>query len=252
MISKDITLKVDGIDIVGALYRPSEGKAYPAVCVCHGIPAGGAPDPGDRGYAGLAERICELGFSVLIFNFRGSGNSGGNLDVIGWTRDLKVMIDYLSALDGVDGSHLALLGFSAGAAVSIYVAAGDKRVSSVIACACPAEFKWFEGEEKPQSLVKHFREIGAIRDDDFPHSVKEWYSGLKLVKPIEYIAQIAPRPLFIIHGSNDETVGLSDAYRLYERAGEPKQISVIEGAGHRLRRDERAVALILDWLRAQS
>jgi dipeptidyl aminopeptidase/acylaminoacyl peptidase len=246
---ESVTLEVDGINIAGQLYLPGSDISYPTVCACHGIPAG-APDPADRGYASLAEKIAPHGFAVLIFNFRGAGVSGGNLDILGWTRDLEAVIDYLCALPQVDNSRLSLLGFSAGAAVSVYVAAGDRRVSAVVACACPAEFNIFVKGDNPRSLIDHFRSIGAIRDDSYPAFPQEWLNGFELVKPIGCIAQISPRPLLLVHGSQDETVNVSHARRLYAQAGEPKQLAIVEGAGHRLRRDERAMDIVIDWLKA--
>jgi dipeptidyl aminopeptidase/acylaminoacyl peptidase len=248
--TEPVALEVDGLNIVGQLYLPPGDMPHPTVCVCHGIPAG-IPDPTDRGYPLLAEQICCHGFAVLFFNFRGTRNSGGNLDISGWTRDLKAVIDYLSALPEMNKSCLYLLGFSGGAAVSIYVAAQDKRVSSVVACACPAEFTFFTKVDDPQSLIDHFRSIGAIRDDDFPHSTRGWLNGFELVSPINYVAGISPRPLLLVHGSQDEIVKVSHAHRLYARAGEPKQLVIVEGAGHRLRRDERAMAIVLDWLKSR-
>lgn len=244
-----MTLRLDGINIVGQLYLPAGDAPYPTVCTCHGIPAG-IPDPNDKGYASLAEYLCSNGLAVLIFNFRGAGASGGNLDMLGWTRDLGAAIDYLYALPEVDKSRLWLLGFSGGAAVSVYVAAGDKRISSVAACACPAEFDFSSQGDNPRSLIDHYREIGTIRDNDFPPSPEEWLDGFERVKPISYIARISPRPLLIVHGSQDEIVSVDDARRLYTKAGEPKKLVIIEGAGHRLRRDERAMAVVRDWLKA--
>jgi len=251
MVSKIVALEAEGIKLAGQLYLPGEGDQtpYPIVCVCHGIPAR-VPDPSDRGYPLLAERICGEGFAVLIFNFRGSGASGGNLDLLGWTRDLKAAIDYLWALPGVDRSHLALFGFSGGAAVSIYVASQDKRVSSIVTCACPLEFTFLTQADDPQSVIERFRSIGTIRDKDFPHSTEEWLSGFRLISPIKYVAQIAPRPLLLVHGSEDEVVAVTDAYRLYDEAREPKQIIIIDGAGHRLRQDDRAMAIVIDWLKS--
>jgi fermentation-respiration switch protein FrsA (DUF1100 family) len=251
MLTRDFTIKVDGIDISGRLYLPAGDMPYPTVCVCHGIPAH-VPDPNDRGYPLLAEQICRHGFAVLIFSFRGTGASGGNLDMLGWTRDLKAVIDYSCALPEVDRSHLYLLGFSGGAAVSVYVASSDKRVSAVVACACPAEFKSFIEGDTPQSLIDHFRSIGTIRDKDFPPSPQEWLDGFKQVKPVDYIAGISPRPLLLVHGSKDETVPLADARRLYDKAGEPRELAVIEGAPHRLRQNGEAMAVVIDWLKAHT
>jgi dipeptidyl aminopeptidase/acylaminoacyl peptidase len=249
MVSKAVVLPVEGMKLAGQFYLPGEGDQtpYPTVCVCHGIPAR-VPDPGDRGYPLLAERICGEGFAVLIFNFRGCGASGGNLDLLGWTRDLKAAIDYLWALPEVDRSHLSLFGFSGGAAVSIYVAAQDKRVSSIATCACPAEFTFFTEVDDPQSIIDHFRSIGTIRDSDFPYSTEEWFSGIRLISPIKYVAEIAPRPLLLVHGSEDEVVEVTHAHKLYAQAGEPKHIIIIDRAGHRLRQDDRAMSIVIDWL----
>lgn len=244
-----VTLKVDGITIVGQLYLPGGGGPYPTVCACHGLPAG-IPDPADRGYALLAEKICPHGFAVLIFNFRGAGASGGNLDILGWTRDLKAVVDYLYSLPPVDRSYLVLLGFSAGAAVSVCVAAKDKRVSAVVACACPDEFTISNRFDGTKSMIEYFRSIGTIRDKDFPHSPQEWLKGFEMVRPIDYIARISPRPLLLVNGSEDDTVEVFRASRLYARAGEPKQLAIVEGAGHRLRHSEGAMTIVIDWLRA--
>jgi len=251
MLTKAITLKVDGVDILGQLYLPSAKSQYPTVCICHGIPSGNPPDPNDRGYPELAERICHEGITVLIFNFRGTGGSGGNFDILGWTRDLKAVIDYLRTLPEVDKSHLSLLGFSGGAAVSVYVASQDDGVSCVAACACPAEFTSFTKADEPQSLVDYFRSIGVMRDQNFPPSIEDWFNGFRLVSPIKYVAGIAPRPLLLVHGSQDEVVEVNDVYRLYAQAGEPKQIIIIDGAGHRLRRNDKAIATVTNWLKSQ-
>lgn len=252
MINKTVTLEVESIKISGQLYLPGEGDRppYPAVCICHGIPAH-LPDPSDRGYPVLAERVCREGLAVLIFNFRGTGASGGNLDILGWTRDLKAAIDYLWVLPEVDRSHLALMGFSGGAAVSVYVASQDERVSHIVACACPARFTFSEKDE-PQNIVEHFRSLGAIRDETFPPSVAEWFSGFREVSPVRYVAGIAPRPILLVHGSQDDVVPVAHADEMYARAREPKHLAIVDGAGHRLRQDERAMAVAIEWLKRQA
>jgi len=247
MQHKTVALNIDGLNITGQLYLPAVKSSYPAVCICHGIPAG-IPDPNDEGYAPLAKRLCSHSLTVFTFNFRGAGSSGGNLDILGWTRDLKAVIEYLSALPEVAHFSLSLLGFSAGAAVSIYVAARDSRVSSVAACACPAEFTSLAQIQDTESLLDHFRRIGVIRDKGFPYSILEWSNGFKELSPIKYVAQISPRPLLLVHGSNDEMVSVSHARRLYAKAGKPKELVVIGDAGHRLRDDDRVVDTVLEWL----
>ena len=247
---KNITLEADGLKITGQLYLPCGQSKYPAVCVCHGIPAR-SPDPTSNGYPILAEKICQEGFAVLIFNFRGTGTSEGNFDISGWTKDLESAINYLWELPEVDKSRLSLLSFSGGAAVSIYVASMDKRVSSVASCACPAEFVFLTRGDNPQAIIDRFRNIGIIRDNDFPASTKAWLNGFKLVNPIEHISGIAPRPLLLVHGSDDETVAISHARRLYAKAKEPRQLVIIGGGRHRLRQNDEAMSVAINWLKLQ-
>jgi fermentation-respiration switch protein FrsA (DUF1100 family) len=247
MEKRGIRLEVDGIPILGEVYIPTGGATpvYPSLCICHGIPAGRPADPGDRGYPLLAERYCDAGFITAIFNFRGTGASGGNIDLLGWTRDLKAVLDYLYGLKEVNRSFFGVMGFSGGAAVSVYVAAQDLRVTSVITCACPAEFRFLE---KTGNLIEHFRRIKLIRDNDFPPSAEEWRENFKQVTPLLWIDQISPRPLLIIHGDQDEVVEVSHAWTLYHRAREPKEIVIVEGGEHKLRLNENAMKIALEWL----
>ncbi len=249
---KDANLAVDSLTIVGQLYWPEDmDPPYPAVILCHGIPSG-LVDPADGGYPLLAKTISEEGFAVYTFRFRGTGASQGNLDIVGWTHDLEAVIDYLWGLPEIDHGRLSLVGFSAGASVSIYVAAQDKRVSSIIACAAPASFNAISEPGKSQLTLDYFRKIGIIRDPDFPPSVAEWLNGFRRINALHSVADIAPRPLLLLHAKGDAVVPVSNAEKLYAEAGEPKQIIIVEGSEHRLRRDELAVDTIISWLKSRS
>ena len=248
---EEIRLEVDGLELRGELHVPSGDKPHPALCVCHGIPAN-PPDPTDRGYALLAERFCNVGFTTLIFNFRGTGKSQGNLDILGWTRDLEAALGFLYRLKEVDRNHLCLLGFSGGAAVSVYTAAHDPRVSLVVTCACPADFHSLHQRETPMETIQRFRQIGTIRDKNFPSSIEEWQRGFETVTPIKWVDRISPRPLLLVHGDADELVPVEHARRLYQKAKEPKELKIVPGAGHRMRLDEAAMDFVLDWLKARN
>ncbi len=248
-MKKNFTLTVDNLRLPGEVYLPENAKLpYPALCLCHGIPSGQPSTSDDRGYPGLAERFCTAGFITMIFSFRGAGQAQGNLDMLGWTRDLKAAIDYLSSLEEVDRSRLHLLGSSGGAAVSVYVTANDPRVSSLVTFACPADFGFMADKKRATATIDRFRSIGLIRDADFPPSEDEWLDGFNTVAPLHCIDRISPRPLMLIHGDKDDLVPVEHAYKLYEKATEPKELFIIPGAGHRLRLEEKAITTALDWL----
>ncbi len=252
-MKRDFTLTIDNLRLPGEVYLPETSKRpCPALCLCHGIPSGQPGSSGDKGYPGLAERFCAAGFVTLIFNFRGAGQAQGNLDMMGWTRDLKAAIDYLISLYEVDKSRLCLLGSSAGAAVSVYVAANDPRVSSLVTFACPAEFGFLTDKQRAKATIDHFRSIGVIRDKDFPPSADEWLDSFNTVSPLHWIGRISTRPLLLIHGDKDDLVPVEHAHRLYKHAGEPKELVIIPDAGHRLRLEEKAITTALDWLKAKS
>jgi len=252
-MKRNVTLTVDNLRLPGEVYFPENTKRpCPALCLCHGIPSGQPSSSDDRGYPGLAERFCAAGFIALIFNFRGAGLAQGNLDMLGWAQDLKAAIDYLASLDEVDKSRLCLLGSSAGAALSVYAAANDPRVSCLVTLACPAEFGFLTDKQRAEATIDHFRSIGVIRDKDFPLSVDEWLEGFSTVSPMRWIGRISPRPLLMIHGEKDDLVPVEHAYKLYEKAGEPKELVIIPGAGHRLRLEEKAITNALDWLKIRT
>ncbi len=250
MEAREVRLQADGLELAGELGVPSRGKVHPALCICHGIPAG-PPDPTDRGYALLAQRFCHAGFVTLIFNFRGTGRSQGNLDIRGWTRDLQAALDFLCSLEEVDKASICLLGFSGGAAASIYVAAHDSRVSCVATCACPADFRSLRERETPLESIQRFRQIGAIRDRDFPPSIEEWQRGFETVSPINWVDRVSPRPLLLVHGDADELIPLEHANRLYQKAREPKELKVITGVRHKMRLEKEAMDFVFDWLKAR-
>ncbi len=242
-----VSWNIDGLKIVGEFYLPGNGPS-PGLILSHGIPAK-EKGPDDRGYPLLAERFCREGFAVVIFNFRGAGLSEGNFDLRGWARDLEGVLNGFSAHPQVDPRRIFLMGFSGGAAVSIYVAARNKKAAGVVSCASPAEFADLVSGEGMKDFLAHAREVGIIRDPDFPPSLEEWKESFQVVKPVDWVDQIPPRPLLLIQGTEDDVVDQSHAERLYRKVQNRAELFLIEGGGHRLRLDEKAMQKAVDWLR---
>lgn len=240
---------MDGVTLAAELYTSSV-EAAPVLIVCHGLPAGNVADPGDPGYPGLARHLQAEGFSALIFNFRGCGQSGGNLDLAAWRRDLAGAVDYVA--NTLRPSRLFTAGFSAGAATSVSVAAQDARIGGVALLACPASFENLRREENVRALLEQCRRVGTIRDPAFPASIKRWVAGFMEANPERWIAMLNPRPVLIVHGDADDVVPVMNAHRLYAKAGEPKELVVLPGLGHRLRQQEKAIAVLIGWLKRQT
>jgi dipeptidyl aminopeptidase/acylaminoacyl peptidase len=244
-----ISWKSDRLTIRGEIYLPSGTTGpFPALVLCHGIPAK-VKGPDDRGYPMLAEKFCGKGFLVLIFNFRGAGQSEGDFDILGWARDLEKGLNSLSLRPEVDRKRVFLMGFSGGAAVSIYVAARHKEVTAVVSCASPAEFRDLSTAKALEDFLTHARDVGIVKSPDFPRSMELWKRSFKTVRPIDWVDRIPPRPLLLIHGTRDDVVPVRQAHRLYEKVKGKAELFIIEGAGHRLRVEEKAMEKAMEWLK---
>ena len=253
--SESFRLDADGVSLAATLFAPQGAGPHPGLIICHGMPAGprpepGAPPPADDGlsYPGVAEWCALEGFATLIFNFRGTGESGGNFHPLGWAQDLDAVISWMLARPEVDARRLALLGSSMGAAVAVYAAAHRPEIAGLVAFAGPAETRV---RANPGEDLARMREMGIIRDPDFPPSLEAWANEGAELSPSRWVSMVAPRPLLILHGDADDVVPPHNAHALYERAGEGRELRMLPGVAHRFRSEPTAMAAALEWLRAQ-
>lgn len=246
------TRRVDGIALAVEIHGPEHiVTPVPSVIVCHGIPSG-PPAEGDPGYRPLAKELAKKGFLAVLFNFRGCGASEGNIDLAGWCRDLAAIIDLVDDRTEVDRRRLSLLGFSGGAAVACCVAAQDKRVASLALAACPAEFSFLFKRDEAEQIIKRARETGSIREESFPPDPGKWLEDLLSIRAESCIGKLAGRPVLLLHGTGDELIPVEHAHRLFALAGEPKELVLLEGAGHRLRQEPAALEAAVHWLCRQN
>jgi len=52
------------------------------------------------------------------------------------------------------------------------------------------------------------------------------------VEPVRDVALLAPRPLFVIHGTADSTIPVEQAVQIYRAAQQPKELWLAEGVEH--------------------
>ncbi len=251
----------------GKAFLPPKEKIgkdkLPAICLCHGIPGGRAaldkPIPAHEGkanipenYPALARWYSEQGFATFTFNFRGTGESGGNFDLGEWTEDLRTVLDYVFQHPRIHQDRVSLVGFSGGAAVSIYTASRDPRIHRVVSLACPADFHLLINESILEEVLHRLRKIGIIREAKFPPDPKAWMDRALSLRPLEHIEKLSPCPVLIIHGKKDELIPPEHALDLFQAASRPKELFFIEGAGHRLKNNKQAISCTLAWLKKEN
>lgn len=250
----DVTIDSGGVALRAHLALPPPTSGGPGIVrhgliVCHGFPPG-ARTAAKAGltYPQLADRLAaDAGWAVLTFNFRGAGESPGNFSLGGWLEDVRAAIDFLPTVAKIDGVWLA--GFSTGGSLALCAAGEDERVRGVAAFAASADFDDWAAD--PKRFLEHAREIGVVRNRPFPEDVDAWGRELREIRPLSLIGKIPPRPVLLVHGSDDEVVPLMDARALADAADGEVELRVVTGAGHRLRHDPRAVAVLLGWLDRQ-
>ena len=230
------------------LVRPpnrADVTQVPAVVLTHGYPS----DEHSAAIAAsalpeLAERIAtEMGWVAMALQFRGCGESEGSFSLRGWLDDLLAAVGHLEQEEGVFGVWVA--GFGTGGALAICAAAEHPAIRGVAALGAPADFD--DWASHPRRLLEHAREVGMIRDPAFPPSFDDWARELRDLRAVADAPRVVPRPLLVVHGSDDDLVPAFDARVLADAHGDA-ELRIVAGAGHRLRHDPRAIAVLLGWL----
>ena len=166
---------------------------------------------GNRAYrAALALAFRTHGVSLLLFDYRGYGDSGGSPHERGLALDSRAARHYLLTRPDVDASRLVYFGESLGAAVAVELA--TEHPPSALVLRSP-----FTSMVDVARVHYPILPVGLLLRDRFAS--------------IERIADIRA-PLLIIAGDRDSIVPLDQSRRLYDAATSPKQYLVIEGADH--------------------
>ncbi len=239
-----------GHRVIGHLARPAAagGHAPPAVIFAHGFPsAAGGGSNAYVSYPSLADRVAqEMNWVALAIQFRGTGESEGQFSLAGWHEDLTAAIEHVHQVERILG--VWLVGFGTGGSLAICAGAANGRVRGVAAVAAPADFADWAGN--PRALLEHARRLGIVTDDSFPASMSAWSRELSEIRAEQAARTLAPRPLLVMHGDEDDVVPVFDARAVADAHGDA-DLRVLNGGAHRLRHDPRAVAVLLDWLDRQ-
>lgn len=174
--------------------------------------------------------LHEVGYSVLLVDFRAMGESDGNYSTLGYYewQDLLGAAQYLKTRRDVDADRIGLLGVSMGAAAALLLGDEARHFKAIVADSSFATAetmagrfdRWFKLPSWPFSLIVPWaieRQVGVAPS---------------AVAPLKAIGRISPVPLFIIHGELDAGIPPDDAHRLFAAAKEPKTLWMVEGAYH--------------------
>jgi pimeloyl-ACP methyl ester carboxylesterase len=171
-------------------------------------------------------------FHLVLFDFRNHGQSAGDVTTQGVREagDLRAIVDWLESEKGPD--RIGVLGTSMGGASALAAADRDERIVAVVV-------------ESTHATIANA--IQARLDlAGYPLAMPGSWAILlgslfrtgedaSSVDPLLTISRLEERPVLLVHGGRDDSIGASDAQDLEAaaaEAGSPVELHVCEAAGH--------------------
>ena len=176
---------------------------------CHGYRGGKSE------LIGIATILWRAGFNVLIFDFHGHGAAAGSNVTLGYreVQDLYAAIDYVSGR--IPAARIGVIGYSMGASVAIMGSARRPEVRCVLADSPFARHRDVVAHNV-QRVTHLFGKSITLLADQFLFYLAGYHGSD--VEPIRDVASLAPRPLFVIHGTADCTIPVEQAIEIYRVA----------------------------------
>ncbi len=206
---RSISTEVEpGISVGGRLYQA--GPDAPAILFWHGNGEIAAD------YDPIASLYVGLGITLLVFDYRGYGNSGGSPTCSNLLTDAVTLFQAAQSIFGSHGlapSRLFAMGRSLGSAPAIEVASthGDSLAGLIVESGFSDTFSLLE------RMGVHVSGVTESRD------------GFGNARKMERVTI----PTLIIHGESDVLIPAADGRELFRSSGaDDKRLEMIPAAGH--------------------
>ena len=264
-----VTFHSEGFKLVGDLYAPDDLRPHErraGIVLCHGYTG-----VKDLYLPDNARVLVEAGYMVLAFDYKGWGESEGpRTRLAPWSRvaDVQAALTFLGAQEAVDGSRLGIYGTSYGGATVVWTGAIDRRVRCIVSVVGIGHGeRWMRSVRRPDEWFDLLERSAADRVKRTMDGASELVDRNEILLPdrqsaelaaaarrnvpsalntlpLEYVDEtlgfhpewvvdkIAPRPVLFITTDDDRLVPPEESRALYEKAGEPKKLVVLEGYGH--------------------
>lgn len=197
-----------------------------------------------HGYTGWKEEMYpfarwyhEEGYRVIVPDLRCQGESEGDFIGMGWTDhyDCNLWIDYILSQDA--DARIVIHGQSMGAATALMMTGEEtlsEHVAAVISdCSYTDAYSMFGDKITEWFGLPPFPLVDSAR---FALLLRGGYD-LMDASALNAIAN-SSTPTLLIHGSCDAMISVAMSQELYEAASCPKELLIIEGAGHAQAQDK--------------
>jgi len=138
-------------------------------------------------------------------------------------------VEYLMQRPEVDNKRIGVIGFSMGGAATIQAAARCPNIAAVVTDSSYAAFL--------DAARYSFQVVTRLPHGPLAPIAQQWAKWIVNVdpnrmRPVDVIGRIAPRPILITHGEQDEIVPVRHAYTLFKAADEPKELWIVPDMHH--------------------
>lgn len=230
-----ITLINQDQKMFGILHRPCQPGPVPAVLICSGYAGNKAGK--FRLFVRLAEELVKQGIAVLRFDYRGSGDSEGDLQEItveSKVSDTLMCLDFLANDPQIDPSRIGLLGRSMGGAISILAAKKFSKIKSLALWApvfdsSPWKPLWDSFKSNQLNSNQKLEILQLPLGVPNPRFLQQFFQ----VQTREELNALKELPLLHIEAAKDEVVKHShgEAYRV-AREGLPTRYIQLMNSDH--------------------
>ena len=178
-----------------------------------------------------AEMMYRHGYGILLTTVRAHDESDGEIITFGINEasDLEAWYQYLIARADIDPEKIGILGNSYGGMLAIRYAAQNDNIKAVVAnCAFSSL------NDTVSTSVEYFTDLPAFPFAPLIVFWAERETGFETedVDTTKWIAQLSPRPVFLMQGGADVVISADSGQRLYDAAGEPKELWFDPELGH--------------------
>lgn len=152
------------------------------------------------------ERLRQLGFSVLSFDYRGFGMSSGEVSEMHMDQDAEAAFNELIRR-GIPPERIIVWGHSLGSGPAVLLAS-EHPVAALV-------------------LFGAFTSIPDAAQDRYPYLPVRWIASIRFAS-IDRISQVHV-PVLIAHSATDTLIPLRHAQRLFAAANQPKRLLILDG-----------------------
>ncbi|MFC1587303.1 alpha/beta fold hydrolase [Planctomycetota bacterium] len=218
-----VTLRTTDGHKISAWWLPSPGAGR-TIILCHGIGAYKSD------IIDFAPPLMKAGWNVMMFDFRGHGDSSGHTTSFGYyeRRDVAAAYEFICSQDGCDPGQVVGYGVSMGTSALIHAVANGIPLRGLV-----LDSPFARIEAVAQTLLPVDNK--AIQVPVF--ALFNFWSRIDLglsmadISPVNRLHKINV-PIFFIHGTADRVIPCTESEVLYQTYQHQKELEIVPGAQH--------------------